>query len=126
MVGFGLFVSLSVGCSSRILVQSDPVATQVIMNETVELGPTPFEIRQMSWLWSSPALSFSKEGYQTRYVKLESTFNPLNMLACVCTIGTLFPALFLGESHSNVFVRLEPVETASVQTLVEVPRIAFE
>lgn len=95
------------------------------MDDQVTLGATPLEVRRMAWLWSSPTLRLTHEGYEAQLVPLEATFDPMNLAVCLCTGGLLFPVLFLGNYPSDVVVELQPLDTGVRAELSERPVVDF-
>jgi hypothetical protein len=118
--------AMAPGCSSTTTVISQPSRAEVILDGQSRLGETPLEIRDLAWVWRKRELQVRKDGYYTSIVNLESEYQGSSVALCICSLGLLWPILFVGEYPSQILIELEPIERAetidfSAPTAVQFP-----
>ncbi len=104
------------GCATKTVIYSRPADAHVTMDETKQLGPTPFVLKEDTWAWTHHTLTFTKEGYAPETIEVDAQADPTKIFACIlggCVTWMFWPVGFLGAYEERAIgVDLEPTRAA--------------
>ena len=95
-----LILGLHVGCAKRVYMKSDPSGATVTLDDGRVLGTTPLLLKEDVWVWTGHEVTFTKEGYAPRTLKLNAKARPGNVAACgigSCVMWMVWPICIIGE-----------------------------
>lgn len=95
------------GCASKTLIESRPAGATVILDGDRYVGETPVEVRDLPWIASRRQYLFLHEGYYPQVVELRPILNSRHLLACMCTVGMLWPLMLFSEFPSDMVITME-------------------
>lgn len=112
-----ILLTLSTGCVHKTRIASNPEGAHVVLNDKRTIGETPIDVQNQAWLWTTWQLSLEKEGYHVEFVEVKSKALPVNILACVCTLGILFPVGLAARMPESVDVEMRPLDDRPQQVM---------
>ncbi|RAL24973.1 hypothetical protein DL240_01820 [Lujinxingia litoralis] len=116
---------MSSACASTTLIESQPAGATLIIDGERYAGETPVQVRDLPWFFSRRSYHLSMEGYHPRVVELEAKANSKSWVACVCTLGTMWPLVFFGKYPGDLVVRMSPVEPPARAEFQPRPSVTF-
>jgi hypothetical protein len=120
--------SLAMGCVSTTQIQSQPSGAEIVMDNTIKLGRTPIEFREMVWVWTNRRFEARMPGYQSQVFYIQKQYPwAQNLVVCLCTGLILWPVLLASEYVDQTMVQLIPAGSAELDGgIVEQPELAFD
>ena len=98
------------------------------MDNTIKLGKTPVELREMVWVWTERRFEARMQGYQNTVFFVEKEYPwAQNLVVCLCSGLIMWPVLLASKYTDRTVVTLTPAGTTSApQPVVEQPELAFD
>lgn len=106
------------GCASSTLIESRPAGATVTLDGEYYVGETPLRVRDMPWIMGSRDYQFTAEGHYPRVIQIKPRRSGAHTVACMCTLGLLWPLMLFGEFPEDLVV--------SLQREQPLPRAEFE
>lgn len=118
------FLVLS-GCASSTLIESRPAGATVVLEGDLMVGETPVRVRDLPGARTRRTYEFSKEGYHPRVIELAGKTHSRHLLACLCSMGMLWPLMLFSEYPSGILIELERDNPAPRAEFRADPQINF-
>ena len=113
------------GCSSTTLLESSPAGAEVTVDGEYYVGETPAQVKELPWIGSTRYYQFTKEGYEPRVEAVSASMHERHLLACMCTMGAMWPLMLFGEFRSSVTVSMERQQQSARAEFERDPSIEF-
>lgn len=120
---------LLAGCASTTQVRTDPAGAEIIMDNTIKLGKSPIEYREMVWVWTSRRFEARLPGYETEVFQIPKKYPwGQNLAVCFCSGFILWPVVFASGYEPSVNVSLRPASASNgtSEPLQASPLLAFD
>lgn len=113
------------GCSSTTLLESRPAGAEVTVDGEYYAGETPVQVKELPWIGATRYYQFAKEGYEPKVETVPASMKQRHLLACMCTLGALWPLMLFGEFQSSVVVDMERKSESAQAKFEREPSVEF-